>query len=198
MKWLKDIWEWIQGLFGKKKKKDKKDKLPDATSIANAKIHGLQADPRPWDKSHPMTLDHYGVGKLRIITEALKAWAKPGQDVSAVCVFLIKKGEKVEGWFYDYIRPNQSGVGRHVPERPAHPKPGHGDYATFGPEDDVYILVAGLCRDGRRNVSLRCPVMALDHATARDILDGEIEIEFDDSPMECMKPDFTIEAPVCS
>ena len=182
--------KWIENIF---KKKEPEDKLPDAIDISGAKINGLREDVRKWLKSHALEVKHYGTGKAAIITEALRAWAKAGQDVAAVCVFLIKRADgSIEGWFYDFIRPNQSGVGRHVPERPLHPLPGEGDYSTFGPEDDVYILVAGLCRDGRRNESLRCPVVPLDPITANMLIE---EFVFDPTPAEFMKPDFQVEAP---
>ena len=173
------IWELIKNFFSKPDDDDDNG-LKDPFDIMTVnKIAGLQVDVRTWAISHIATVKHYGVGKVTIVTDALKAWAKAGQDVSGCCSFIIKKVSSSNGSFYDYIRPNQSGVGRDVPERPKHPLPGHGNYNTFGPEDEVYLLVTGLARDSRRNVSLRCPMVPLDPATANALL---VAIEEDLTP----------------
>jgi len=184
--WWELIVEFIKGLLTKPDDEDDDDNgLKDPFDIMTVKIAGLQVDVRAWAISHAATVKHYGVGKVTIVTDALKEWAKAGQDVSGCCSFVIKRDDGGNGVFYDYIRPNQSGVGRDVPERPKHPLPGHGDYPTFDSKDEVYILVSGLARDSRRNVSLRCPMVPLDPATANVLVESMKPME----SIESMKPE---------
>jgi len=157
-------WKWILSLFAKQPKPkpvpvpDKPtepagtDALP-VDSIASWK--DVNVNPKDWPVTHSLAVKLYG-RKAIITTEAVKAWKDGGGDVCANLHFIVKRGGVWRAYCFDYARPGQTEKDKAPPRPPC--KEGE-SYETVAPGEECYLVLTGLCRDKRRNVSARSNIV---------------------------------------
>ena len=133
---------------------DDEQAFTDALDLSAVVWHG--PDVSGWEVTHDLRFEGKFGGQVRLIQDATKEWPTD-YDVVGTCWLFIQDSEnRWHAHQWDYIRPGQTL--RHFPWNPPHPEDGK-NYATVKAADPFAVMVSGLCRDKRRNVSKRTRVV---------------------------------------
>ena len=114
-----------------------------------------QANVAEWPVTHALRAEFGGPMHIHLAQTATADWPAP-YDVIGNCSFVIEQGGRWHVYQWDYIRPGQ--VDRHFPWYHA-----DADYQAVSPGQEVYVMITGLCRDSRRNVSARTACVQVDN-----------------------------------
>lgn len=91
-------------------------------------------------------------GKLTVNSKALTTWPNV-DDICGACWFIVWRNSGWRAYCWDYIRRGQTS--RDWPRRKDKPV----DYETVNDGEECYVVITGLCRDKRRNVSERTNIV---------------------------------------
>lgn len=154
MNWIKKLINWLFGIENKpepEKPAMKDDK--DFSFIQSVK--DTQVNPLPWDIECDLKVT---VSGNKIILECEGTSGRKWTDksnVSGNAIFIVLRDGEWKAFCWDYLRPGQSQ--KEMVWFP--PKEGQTYETVRKGEEEAYMVVTGLCRDGRRNVAKRSRVV---------------------------------------
>ena len=138
------------------------DKPADTPAVASDELaadsigawHDVSVSPKSWPVTHQLKATLKG-GKITLESDALSDWPDGGGRVAANLHFIVQRQGKWLAYCFDYVRPGQTIKGD-LPRAPC--KPGE-SYETVDRAEVCYLVLTGLCRDKRRNVSERTNIV---------------------------------------
>ena len=135
----------------------------DAIDINKVVWHGVDPDVVNWVVTHKLTAKWQGNG-IYLEQTATRDWPKIEDGhggIVASPVFFKRKGGKIHGHSWDFMRPGQKY--RHFPFYPPNPAPGEESWETIKRgEEDCWVMLPCCARGTRRNGKMRTNIIKME------------------------------------